>query len=323
MAKELLLSEEENRYVIFPIKQEPIWRMYKKAMSSFWTPEEIDLSKDMDDFTKLKDEEQHFIKNVLAFFAASDGIVNENLVERFCNEVQVLEAKFFYGFQIAIENIHSETYSLLIDTYIKDVQEKTRLLNAIDTIPSVKKKADWAIKWINDESSSFGTRVIAFAAVEGIFFSGSFCSIFWLKKRGLMPGLCFSNELISRDEGLHTEFAVLMYSMLQDKPSVTDVIQIIQEAVSIEKEFITESLPCSLIGMNETLMKQYIEYVADRLLQMLKIDPVYKTANPFEWMELISIQGKTNFFEKRVGEYSNKANPGIEEEQEFSIEADF
>jgi len=321
--KELLLSEEENRYVIFPIKQEPIWHMYKKAMSSFWTPEEIDLSKDMDDFTKLKDEEQHFIKNVLAFFAASDGIVNENLVERFCNEVQILEAKFFYGFQVAIENIHSETYSLLIDTYIKDIQEKSRLLNAIETIPSVKKKADWALKWINDKESTFGKRVIAFAAVEGIFFSGSFCSIFWLKKRGLMPGLCFSNELISRDEGLHTEFAVLMYSMLQDKPTKEEVIQIIQEAVSIEKEFITESLPCSLIGMNETLMKQYIEYVADRLLQMLKIDPVYKTANPFEWMELISIQGKTNFFEKRVGEYSNKANPGIDEEQEFNMEADF
>ena len=323
MTKELLLSEEENRYVIFPIKQEPIWHMYKKAMSSFWTPEEIDLSKDMDDFTKLKDEEQHFIKNVLAFFAASDGIVNENLVERFCNEVKILEAKFFYGFQIAIENIHSETYSLLIDTYIKDVQEKTRLLNAIDTIPSVKRKADWALKWINDDSSSFGTRVIAFAAVEGIFFSGSFCSIFWLKKRGLMPGLCFSNELISRDEGLHTEFAVLMYSMLQDKPSTTDVIDIIMEAANIEKEFITESLPCSLIGMNNTLMSQYIEYVADRLLQMFKIDPVYMTANPFEWMELISIQGKTNFFEKRVGEYSNKANPGIEEEGEFTMEADF
>ena len=321
--KELLLSEEENRYVIFPIKQEPIWNMYKKAMSSFWTPEEIDLSKDMDDFTKLKDEEQHFIKNVLAFFAASDGIVNENLVERFCNEVKILEAKFFYGFQIAIENIHSETYSLLIDTYIKDIQEKNRLLNAIDTIPSVKKKADWALKWINDDTSSFGKRVIAFAAVEGIFFSGSFCSIFWLKKRGLMPGLCFSNELISRDEGLHTEFAVLMYSKLQDKPDETTVKEIIQEAVKIEKEFITESLPCSLIGMNETLMKQYIEYVADRLLQMLKIDPVYKTANPFEWMELISIQGKTNFFEKRVGEYSNKANPGIEEEQEFNMAAEF
>ena len=321
--KELLLSEEENRYVIFPIKQDAIWLMYKKAMSSFWTPEEIDLSKDMDDFTKLKDEEQHFIKNVLAFFAASDGIVNENLVERFCNEVKVLEAKFFYGFQIAIENIHSETYSLLIDTYIKDIQEKTRLLNAIDTVPSVKKKADWALKWINDDKSSFGTRVIAFAAVEGIFFSGSFCSIFWLKKRGLMPGLCFSNELISRDEGLHTEFAVLMYSMLQDKPTEDEVKEIILEAVNIEKEFITESLPCSLIGMNEKLMKQYIEFVADRLLQMLKIDPVYKTSNPFEWMELISIQGKTNFFEKRVGEYSNKANPEMEDEQEFSMDAEF
>ena len=321
--KELLLSEEENRYVIFPIKQDAIWKMYKKAVSSFWTPEEIDLSKDMDDYVKLKDEEKHFINSVLAFFAASDGIVNENLVERFCNEVQVLEAKFFYGFQIAIENIHSETYSLLIDTYIKDIQEKSRLLNAIDTIPSVKKKADWALKWINDDTSSFGKRLIAFAAVEGIFFSGSFCSIFWLKKRGLMPGLCFSNELISRDEGLHTEFAVLMYSMLEDKPELTDIIDIIMEAVNIEKEFITESLPCSLIGMNRELMSQYIEYVADRLFLMLKIDPVYKTQNPFEWMELISIQGKTNFFEKRVGEYANKANPGMEEEQEFSMEAEF
>ena len=322
-SKELLLSDEENRYVIFPIKQEPIWKMYKKAMSSFWTPEEIDLSKDMDDYTKLKEDEQHFIKNVLAFFAASDGIVNENLVERFCNEVQVLEAKFFYGFQVAMENIHSETYSLLIDTYIKDIQEKTRLLNAIDTIPSIKKKADWALKWINDDTSSFGKRVIAFAAVEGIFFSGSFCSIFWLKKRGLMPGLCFSNELISRDEGLHTEFAVLMYSMLQDKPELTDVIDIITEAVNIEKEFITESLPCSLIGMNKTLMGQYIEYVADRLFIMLKIEPVYKTQNPFEWMELISIQGKTNFFEKRVGEYSNKANPSLDTNQGFSMNAEF
>jgi ribonucleoside-diphosphate reductase subunit M2 len=322
-SKELLLSEEESRYVIFPIKQEAIWTMYKKAVSSFWTPEEIDLSKDMDDYMKLKDEEKHFINNVLAFFAASDGIVNENLVERFCNEVQVLEAKFFYGFQIAIENIHSETYSLLIDTYIKDVQEKTRLLNAIDTVPSVKRKADWALKWINDDKSSFGKRLIAFAAVEGIFFSGSFCSIFWLKKRGLMPGLCFSNELISRDEGLHTEFAVLLYSMLEDKPDLTDVIDIIMEAVIIEKEFITESLPCSLIGMNKELMGQYIEFVADRLLQMLKIDPFYKTPNPFEWMELISIQGKTNFFEKRVGEYANKANPNMDEDQEFSMDAVF
>ncbi len=322
--KEILLSEEEKRYVIFPVQQEPIWHMYKKAVSSFWTPEEIDLSKDMDDFVKLKEGEQHFIKNVLAFFAASDGIVNENLVERFCNEVQVLEAKFFYGFQVAIENIHSETYSLLIDTYIKDISEKNRLLNAIETIPSVKKKAEWALKWISDDTSSFGKRVIAFAAVEGIFFSGSFCSIFWLKKRGLMPGLSFSNELISRDEGLHTEFAVLMYTMLKEKPSEEDVKQIIREAVTIEKEFITESLPCSLIGMNKNLMSQYIEYVADRLLQMLQLEPIYKTQNPFEWMELISIQGKTNFFEKRVGEYSNKANPNKDiEVTEFSMDSEF
>jgi ribonucleotide reductase beta subunit family protein with ferritin-like domain len=298
--------------------------MYKKAVSSFWTPEEIDLSKDMDDYNALKEGEQHFIKNVLAFFAASDGIVNENLVERFCNEVQVLEAKFFYGFQVAIENIHSETYSLLIDTYIKDTLEKDRLLNAIETIPSVKKKADWALKWINDDKSSFGTRVIAFAAVEGIFFSGSFCSIFWLKKRGLMPGLCFSNELISRDEGLHTEFAVLMYSMLNDKPDEDTVKAIIKEAVQIEKEFITESLPCSLIGMNHKLMSEYVEYVADRLLMMLNIEPVYNTHNPFEWMELISVQGKTNFFEKRVGEYANKANPNKEVEvANFSMDADY
>ena len=324
MVQEVLLSEDQKRYVIFPVQQQPIWEMYKKAVSSFWTVEEIDLSKDMDDYMKLKDEEKHFINSVLAFFAASDGIVNENLVERFCNEVQVLEAKFFYGFQVAMENIHSETYSLLIDTYIKDKSEKIRLLNAVETIPSVKKKADWALKWINDETSSFGTRVIAFAAVEGIFFSGSFCSIFWLKKRGLMPGLCFSNELISRDEGLHTEFAVLMYSMLKEKPSEGTVTQIIKEAVTIEKEFITESLPCSLIGMNKKLMSQYIEYVADRLLQMLKIEPVYNTPNPFEWMELISIQGKTNFFEKRVGEYSNKANPNTETVvEDFSMDADF
>lgn len=324
MVQEVLLSEEEKRYVIFPVQQEPIWKMYKKAVSSFWTVEEIDLSKDMDDYKQLKEEEQHFIKNVLAFFAASDGIVNENLVERFCNEVQVLEAKFFYGFQVAMENIHSETYSLLIDTYIRDIAEKSRLLNAVETIPSVKKKADWALQWISDKDSTFGTRVIAFAAVEGIFFSGSFCSIFWLKKRGLMPGLCFSNELISRDEGLHTEFAVLMYSMLKDKPHEETVKQIIREAVSIEKEFITESLPCSLIGMNQTLMSEYIEYVADRLLQMLQLEPIYNTHNPFEWMELISIQGKTNFFEKRVGEYANKANPNKEvEPQEFSMEADF
>ena len=319
---ELLLSEEENRYVIFPIKYDDIWKMYKKAMANFWTPEELDLSKDYDDFLTLTDNERHFIEHVLAFFAASDGIVNENLVERFCNEVQLLEAKFFYGFQIAIENIHSETYSLLIDTYVKDIAKKNKLLNAIDTIPSVQKKAKWALKWINDKQANFGTRVIAFAAVEGIFFSGSFCSIFWLKKRGLMPGLCHSNELISRDEGLHTEFAILMYSMLKDKPSKETILEIIQEAVELEIEFITESLPCNLIGMNMNLMKQYIQYVADRLLLMFGIEKVYKVENPFEWMELISVQGKTNFFEKRVGEYSNAANTKAEDNV-FSLEGDF
>ena len=305
---EVLLSEENKRYVIFPIKHDDIWKMYKQAEANFWTTEELDLSKDMKDYDSLTDNEQYFIKNVLAFFAASDGIVNENLVERFCNDVKVLEAKFFYGFQIAMENIHSETYSLLIDTYVKDIEEKARLLNAIETIPSVKKKADWSLKWINDKSANFGTRVIAFAAVEGIFFSGSFCSIFWLKKRGLMPGLCHSNELISRDEGLHTEFAVLMYSMLQNKPPKETVISIIKEAVDLEIEFITESLPCNLIGMNMELMTQYIQYVADRLLLMLGIEKQYSVQNPFDWMEMISIQGKTNFFEKRVGEYSNVAN---------------
>jgi ribonucleotide reductase beta subunit family protein with ferritin-like domain len=320
--EEVLLSEEEKRYVIFPIKHDAIWSMYKKAEANFWTTEELDLSKDMKDFLTLNENERFFIKNVLAFFAASDGVVNENLVERFCNDVKVLEAKFFYGFQIAMENIHSETYSLLIDTYVKDVQEKHKLFNAIDTIPSVTKKAQWAMKWINDEESSFATRVIAFAAVEGIFFSGSFCSIFWLKKRGLMPGLCHSNELISRDEGLHTEFAVLMYSMLQDKPSPETVLSIIKEAVELEIEFITESLPCNLIGMNQSLMKQYIQYVADRLLLMLGLEKQYQVSNPFEWMELISIQGKTNFFEKRVGEYSNIANSETKDNV-FSLEADF
>ena len=319
---EILLSEEENRYVLFPIQHDDIWKEYKKAMANFWTPEELDLSKDYDDFMKLTDNERHFVENVLAFFAASDGIVNENLVERFCNDVKLLEAKCFYGFQIAIENIHSETYSLLIDTLIKDNNKKNKLFNAIETIPSVKKKADWALKWIGDKSS-FGERCIAFAAVEGIFFSGSFCSIFWLKKRGLMPGLCHSNELISRDEGMHTEFAISMHSYLTNKPSVDRVKQIITEAVSIEKEFITESLPCSLIGMNSDLMKTYIEFVADRLLQMLNIEKVYNCSNPFDWMEMISVQGKTNFFEKRVGEYSNVANPEMESNHEFKLDDDF
>ena len=319
---ELLLSEEENRYVIFPVKYDDIWKMYKKAMANFWTPEELDLSKDYDDFISLTDNERHFIEHVLAFFAASDGIVNENLVERFCNEVQLLEAKFFYGFQIAIENIHSETYSLLIQTLIKDKIKKVKLLNAIETIPSIKKKADWALKWIGSDSS-FGERCIAFASVEGIFFSGAFCSIFWLKKRGKMPGLCHSNELISRDEGMHTEFAVLMYTYLKDKPSKERILEIIKEAVSIEKEFITESLSCRLIGMNDTLMSQYIEYVADRLLLMLNLDKEYNATNPFDWMEMISVQGKTNFFEKRVGEYSNVANPEMESNHIFSLEDEF
>ena len=321
---EPLLSEEENRYVLFPIQHSDIWEMYKKAMANFWTPEEIDLSKDLKDYNTLSNDEQYFIENILAFFAASDGIVNENLLERFSNEVQYLEAKCFYGFQIAIENIHSETYSLLIDTYIKDdLDKKNKLVNAIHTIPSIKKKADWAIKWIRD-SRSFGERCIAFAAVEGIFFSGAFCSIFWLKKRGLMPGLCQSNELISRDEGMHTEFAVLLFNNhLIDKPDNETVKNIITQAVDIEKEFITESLPCSLIGMNASLMTQYIEYVADRLLVMLNIDKVYNSSNTFDFMNLISIQGKTNFFEKRVGEYSNIANPSGESEQVFALDEEF
>ena len=322
-SQEILLSEDEKRFVIFPIKQDAFWEMYKKAQANFWTAEELDLTKDLKDYNELSKDEQHFLNSVLAFFAASDGIVNENLVERFCNEVQLLEAKFFYGFQIAIENIHSETYSLLIDTYIKDTTLKDKLLNAVNTIPSVKKKADWALKWIGDKSD-FSKRVIAFACVEGIFFSGAFCSIFWLKKRGLMPGLCHSNELISRDEGLHTEFAVLIHHTLQNKCSNDDIYSIVKEAVMIEKEFITESLPCRLIGMNDNLMSQYIEFVADRLLLMLGLNKVYNSGNPFDWMEAISIQGKTNFFEKRVGEYSNAANPNANnDDNQFDLDEDF
>ena len=320
---EILTSEEEKRFVIFPIKHDDFWNMYKKAEANFWTSEELDLTSDMNDYKNLSNDEQYFLNNVLAFFAASDGIVNENLVERFCSEVKILEARFFYGFQIAMENIHSETYSLLIDTYIKDLTLKNKLLNAIETIPSVKKKADWALKWISD-SSDFNKRVIAFACVEGIFFSGAFCSIFWLKKRGLMPGLCHSNELISRDEGLHTEFAVLMHHNLSNKCPDEEILEIVKEAVSIEKEFITESLPCKLIGMNNDLMKQYIEYVADRLLLMLGLDKIYNSTNPFDWMEMISIQGKTNFFEKRVGEYGNSANPNSNaDDNKFELDEDF
>ena len=321
-SEELLLTESDRNYTIFPIQHDDIWTYYKKAMANFWTPEEVDLSKDYDDFVNLTDNERHFIEHILAFFAGSDGIVNENLVERFCSEVKLPEAQFFYGFQIAMENIHSETYSLLIDTYIKNPIKKAKLFNAITTIPSIKKKADWAIRWIGDESS-FGERCIAFAAVEGIFFSGAFCSIFWLKKRGLMPGLCQSNELISRDEGMHTEFAVLMYKYLQNKPSEERILEIIREAVVIETEFITDSLSCKLIGMNSELMTQYIQYVADRLLQMLNIDKIYNATNPFDWMELISVQGKTNFFEKRVGEYSNVANPEANSNHTFALDEEF
>ena len=325
---EPLLSEENKRYVLTPIKYHDVWEMYKRAQASFWKAEEIDLSKDLKDFAKLTDGERHFIKYVIAFFAAADGIVNENLIDNFTQEVQILEAKYFYGFQIMMENIHSETYSLLIDTYIKDSVEKKFLVDSIDTIPSIKKKADWAFKWINGSAaqSDFGIRVIAFAVVEGIFFSGAFCAIFWLKKRGLMPGLTFSNELISKDEALHTEFAILMYNYLVNKPNKDIILNIITEAVEIEKEFITESIPCNLIGMNAILMKQYIEYVADRLLIMLGLEKHYNAQNPFDWMVMISVEGKTNFFEKKVAEYSNTANPNSSnsgDQFKFKLDSDF
>ena len=304
LTQELILQEDDNRYVMFPLQDQDIWKMYKKQVDCFWRAEEIDLSKDLVHWEDLNKDEQFFISHILAFFAASDGIVLENLAARFMGEVQLSEARAFYGFQIAMENIHSETYSLLIDTYIKDREEKMTLFRAIDNFPCIKKKADWAIKWINDKRSSFATRLIAFACIEGIFFSGAFCSIFWLKKRGLMPGLTFSNELISRDEALHTEFAVLLYSKLNKKVNKTRVMEIIKEAVEIEKEFISEALPCRLIGMNGDLMRQYIEFVADRLSLQLGYDKIYNQSNPFDFMEMISIEGKTNFFEKRVAEYS-------------------
>jgi len=302
LASEDLQKIDKSRYVLFPIEREKIWEFYKKAEASFWTAEEIDLQQDLTDWEKLNGGEQYFIKHVLAFFAASDGIVNENLAVNFMREVTAPEARCFYGFQIAMENIHSETYSLLIDTYIKDSAEKHELFNALDTIPAVKKKGEWAMKWLS-QKVSFPERLIAFAAVEGIFFSGSFCSIFWLKKRGLMPGLCFSNELISRDEGLHCDFACLLSSMLTNPASKERITEIITEAVEIEKEFVTGALPVKLIGMNNDLMAQYIEFVADRLLVALGCNKVYNSSNPFPWMELISLEGKTNFFEKRVSEY--------------------
>jgi ribonucleoside-diphosphate reductase subunit M2 len=313
LTQEPLLTEDENRYVMFPIKDESIWKMYKKQVDSFWRAEEIDLTKDLLSWKTLTDEEQYFIKMIIAFFAASDGIVSENLALRFMGDVQLSEARAFYGFQIAMENIHSETYSLLIETYINDREEKHKLFNAVQNFPCIRKKADWAIKWIQDKRSSFATRLVAFACVEGIFFSGSFCSIFWLKKRGLMPGLSFSNELISRDEALHCEFAVLLYSKIIKKLKKEKIYEIITEAVTIEKEFICEALPCRLIGMNSELMSQYIEFVADRLLLQLGYDKHYNTNNPFPWMELISLNGKTNFFEKKVGDYA-LANKEIKED---------
>lgn len=300
---EPILQENKNRFVIFPIKHQDIWDWYKKMEASFWTAEEIDLSQDLTDWNhKLNADERYFIKHILAFFAASDGIVNENLAENFVNEVQYAEAKFFYGFQIMMENIHSETYSLLIDTYVKDEIEKAQLFNALEVFPAIKKKGDWALKWI--DSDSFAERLIAFAAVEGIFFSGAFCSIYWLKKRGLMPGLTFSNELISRDEGVHCDFAVHLHNNhLLNKVPKARITEIIVDALTIEREFITESLPVSLIGMNASLMIQYLEFVADRLLVELGCDRQYNTSNPFDFMDMISLQGKTNFFEKRVAEY--------------------
>lgn len=321
---EPILAENKDRFVIFPIKHNDIWEYYKKSEASFWTAEEIDLSNDMNDWNnKLNDNERHFVKHVLAFFAASDGIVNENLAINFLNEVQYPEARFFYGFQVMMENIHSETYSLLIDTYIKDPVEKDRLLHAVETVPCVGKKADWALTWISN--GSFAERLIAFAAVEGIFFSGSFCSIFWLKKRGLMPGLSFSNELISRDEGLHCDFACMLYSdHIKNKLPKEKVTQIITDAVTIEKEFVSDAIPVRLIGMNADMMCQYIEFCADRLLLALGCDKFYNAVNPFDFMEMISLQGKTNFFEKRVAEYQKSGVMNNKEENNvFNLDEDF
>jgi ribonucleoside-diphosphate reductase beta chain len=321
---EPILQENKNRFVIFPIKHHDIWEFYKKTEASIWTAEEIDLAQDLNDWNnKLSEDERYFVKHILAFFAASDGIVNENLAQNFVNEVQYAEAKFFYGFQIMMENIHSETYSLLIDTYVKDEDEKDELFNAIERFPAIQKKAEWALKWI--ESDSFAERLIAFAAVEGIFFSGSFCSIFWLKKRGLMPGLTFSNELISRDEGVHCDFAVHLHNHhLVNKVPKARIREIIVNALDIEREFITESIPVSLIGMNAVLMTQYLEFVTDRLLVELGCNREYNTPNPFDFMDMISLQGKTNFFEKKVAEYQKTGVMNTDEDaQKISFDADF
>jgi ribonucleoside-diphosphate reductase subunit M2 len=319
--KEPLLIPDDKRFVMFPIQHQDIWQMYEKQVDCFWRPQEIDLSKDLNDWQTLNHNEQFFISMILAFFAASDGIVLENLAQRFMSEIQLAEARAFYSFQIAMENIHSHTYSLLIETYIKDDNKKNKLFSAIDNFECIKKKADWAQKWIHDSNSNFATRLVAFACVEGIFFSGAFCSIYWLKKRGIMHGLTFSNELISRDEALHTEFAILLYNKLNTKISETEIHKIIKEAVSIETDFICEALPCRLIGMNSIMMTQYIQFVADRLLVQLGYTKIFNVSNPFDWMELISIENKTNFFESRVSEYAlaNKTKT----EETFELNTDF
>ena len=324
MSLEPLLTETKNRHVIFPIQYNDVWSMYKKHVSTYWTVEEIDFSKDGKDWETLSQDEQYFIKNVLAFFAASDGIVNENLVLNFMSEIKVPEVLAFYSFQNAIETVHSETYSLLIDTYIKDNVEKNRLLNAVETIPCIKKKADWAMKWIESKDDNFATRLIAFACIEGIFFSGAFCSIYWLKERGLMHGLTFSNELISRDESLHTEFAILLYSHIVNKLSEEKVHNIIKDAVSIEKEFIIDSLPCRLLGMNSELMSEYIEFVSDRIAIQLGYNKIYNVNNPFDFMDRIGMEDKQNFFEVRVSNYSKAELHNTENSKlDFDMNDDF
>jgi ribonucleoside-diphosphate reductase subunit M2 len=317
---EPLLTPDDKRFVMFPIEHDDIWKMYLKEVDCFWRPEEIDLSKDLNDWDKLSGDEKFFVSMILAFFAASDGIVLENLASRFMNEVQISEARAFYGFQIAMENIHSHTYSLLIETYIKDKEDKHKFFNAIQCFPCIKKKSDWAQKWIHDKNSSFATRLVAFACIEGIFFSGAFCSIFWLKKRGLMPGLTFSNELISRDEALHCEFAILLYSKLIKQMSESQFYKLIKEAVEIETEFICDALPCRLIGMNSQMMTQYIQFVADRLCLQMGYNKIYNVTNPFSFMELISLESKTNFFEKKLGEYALATKEGQENAFNFSEE---
>lgn len=323
LLREPMLTDNEDRFVIFPIRHPDLWAMYKKHMAVFWTPEEIDLSKDMKDWEKLTDNERHFIKHILGFFAGSDGIVMENLATRFTREVQWPEAKFFYGCQNLLEAVHSESYSLLIDTYIHDAEEKQHILRAINTIPAVKKKAEWALQWIDSTEADFGTRLLAFAAVEGIFFSGAFCAIFWLKQRGVMPGLTLSNEFIARDEGLHTDFACLLYSKIVNKLSKEKVHKILREAVKIEKHFITKALPCELIGMNAELMKQYIEFVADRLCLQLGYPKIYRANNPFDFMERISLENKDNFFEKRVSTYAKASVGKKREDMQFGLDAAF